>query len=193
MMPKLRFDSETHTYTLDGRVIPSVTQILSAEGLINSHTSNPYYMTRGRHAHDTVRLYLEGNLDEESLDPQLNSYLQGAKDFLADTGFKVQGFETPMYHPYYLYAGTPDLWGLLENRTTLIDVKTGSPDKWHVLQLSAYYRLLKDTGQEIKEGANLYLNKDGKYSLKTFTVRELMSGLSVFLSALTLYNFKKGG
>jgi len=185
----LKFDPETHTYTLDEKKLPSVTEILNAEGLILQN-NDPWYMLRGKYLHEAVKMHLQGILDPESLDPILTPYFRGFEAFLTTTGFVVQGFETPYYHPQYKFAGTPDIIGELNGKLTFIEIKTGNPAKWHILQLSAYMELLQSNGIKIQDGAILYLD-DGKYNLRLTTMRELQQGLLVFLSALTLYRYKK--
>ncbi|MBT9164865.1 MAG: hypothetical protein DDT23_00876 [candidate division WS2 bacterium] len=190
-MLELRFDPETHTYSLsNGQILPSVTQILQAEGLINYQGNNEWHMKRGKYLHQAIKLHLEDNLDRDNLDPQLEPFLQGFEKFLKDTGFKVEGFERPMYHNLHKFAGTPDLWGYLNGSMTVIDCKIGSFAPWHPIQLAAYMELLRVSGIIILSGMNLYLN-NGKYNLKPVNARELQKGLSVFLSALTLQQWKK--
>lgn len=195
----LDFDAEKHRYTLtDGitdEALPSVTQILSAEGFIISHNNNSdWHMEKGRFVHSMIELHLKGVLDEDTLDPFLRPSLEAFRQFQVATGFSVQGFETPLYYPhqYYMYAGTPDMWGTLNGVQTLVDVKSGGPAKWHVLQLAAYHELLRINGHEIKQAANLYLSNDGKYSLsKPLSARELRIFFQVFLCAVTTYKWKK--
>lgn len=191
----LNFDAQKHLYILtDGitdEVLPSVTQILSAEGFIPNNGSE-WHMEKGSHVHKMIELYLQGVLDEDTLDPLLSPYLQGFRQFQADSGIEIQGVETPMYHPQYLYAGTPDIWGSLNNVSTLIDVKTGSAAKWHLLQLAAYCGLLQSNGGWIRQAANLYLSETGGYTMsKPLGMKELTHCMQVFLSALTLYKWKK--
>lgn len=187
----LKFDSDTHTYTVGDKSIPSVTQILSAEGLINSNYASEWHMLRGQYLHEAVKYYLDGALDICSVDPVLQPYLSAFQKFLDDTQFKVDGYEVPMYHPIYQYCGTPDLWGDLNGKKIVIDLKTGAVANWHSIQISAYYELLKINKIAVKGGTILYLQDNGKYRLLSMSTSELNRGLSVFLSCLTVHSWKK--
>ena len=189
-MPDFKFNPETHTYSLDGVILPSVTTILKAEGLMNHFDTgdSEWYMSRGSHIHKAIELYLRGRLDENALDPALRFYLVGFKAFMSLTGFRVEGIEAPKYHPTHLYAGTPDIWG----NGILIDIKSGTPARWHNLQLAAYAGLLNESGHPIREAYVLYLSGNGKISVsKSLKSKEIRHGLSVFLSALTIYKYKQ--
>lgn len=143
-MPEFIFNSDKHVYTLDGVALPSVTSILKAEGLMGDmQFATEWHMDRGTHVHRTIELYLSGTLNEETLDPQLRPYLSAFKAFMAATGFEVYGYETQMFHPMYRYAGTPDLWGLLDGKLTVFDIKTGVSAAWHKAQCGAYVFLIE--------------------------------------------------
>jgi CRISPR/Cas system-associated exonuclease Cas4 (RecB family) len=191
-MSEIKFNAGNHQYILNGKIIPSVTEIIRLGGLIsyNANTNNEWYMLRGKYLHQAIQLFLQDNLDRDALDPQLEPYLSGFEKFMSDTSMEIQGYEQPLYHSLYLYAGTPDIWGRLNGSTVVIDVKTGSPAKWHVLQLAAYAELLKASGTAITSGAILYLSKNS-YKLTPVSVGELQRGLSVFLSALTVSRWKE--
>lgn len=151
--------------------------------------STDYHMDRGTQTHKTIELYLKGSLDEDTLDPILRPYLEGFKRFMADTGFVVHGGEVPMYDRTYKYAGTPDLWGMLNGKNTLLDIKTGVPAAWHSVQLGAYWSMLD---YNITQAGCLYLSDDGNYRLsEMLTGRELPIQSNLFTCALSNHNWKK--
>lgn len=182
------FDEKEHLYLLDGVSLPSVTQILNSEGIIGGQNNNGWYMLKGKYLHQAIKLYLDNNLDEDTLDPQLN--ITGFKKFLKDSGIKVKGYERPFYHPKYFYAGTPDLWGDMKGGLYLVDIKTGSPKRWHSIQLSAYERMLQAHQINISGCANLYLDGDN-YNLKLISAMERIKCWDVFISAFTVYKWKQ--
>ena len=143
---KLKFDEPTHTYTLDGKVIPSVTQILS---IANDFSFvNKDVLDRackfGTAVHKTTELYDADELNEESLDLALAPYLEGWKKFLSDTKFQVTYSETQVYSKQG-YAGTFDRIGLLANKITLLDIKTSTTVARSTgLQLAAYKNAWKE-------------------------------------------------
>lgn len=172
-MPELTFDEENHIYRLDDLILLSVTQVLKAEGYLNTYKNfNNFNMTRGTYVHKMIELYLKKDLDEATLDPQLTPYLIGFKDFSEKTALKTLVVEKLLYHKIYHYAGTPDLvaiikpWSSADRGNVLIDIKAGVPSPWHDIQLGAYYDLLYDNGfKDISGAFNLYLADDETWHL----------------------------
>jgi len=178
------FDREKHFYTLDGRELPSVTGILKAEGFINTRFYDEWSRARGEYVHTMTHLYDQGELDEDTLDPQLVPYLEAWKKFLKESSFQVIDSEIPLYHPQLLYAGTPDKVGLLNDQLTILDNKSGTLESWVSLQLAGY-EILK--GSPHKRVA-VRLKPDGTYNLKEFKDRQ---DRDIFLAALACYQWKK--
>lgn len=188
----ITFDEEKHVYSLEGRILPSVTQILNSEGIIEKPSQGMrWYMLRGQYLHQAIRLYLDRNLDEDSLDPQIN--IEGFKKFVKESNIEIVGYEQPFYHPQYLYAGTPDMWGKMNGKRFLLDVKTGAYQRWHALQLVAYEKMLQANGIDVDECGNLYLQGGDGYSLKTISQVERIRNWEIFKAILTIYNWKNGG
>lgn len=71
------FDEQTHTYRLDGVVIPSVTQVLAS--MSDFSWVNPAVLARkadiGRKVHKVCEWWDKDELDEETLHPLLAGYL----------------------------------------------------------------------------------------------------------------------
>ena len=74
-MAELLFDEAAHRYTVNGQIIPSVTQIISAVGLYEFDFVNAETLAvaaeRGRFVHSMIEWYEIGELDESSIDPEL--------------------------------------------------------------------------------------------------------------------------
>lgn len=195
MDKQLDFEESTHTYRVDGRRVRSVSQILEAAGLTGSKIqleSNRYALNRGTQVHLATQLYEERVLDFETLDPVIIPYLEAWKKFLADSGFQSIHVESRKYHSRYRYAGTIDRIGLLDEKPTIIDIKTGAGlSKWVPLQLAGYAGLACDSSlapcDEIQRYACL-LTKDGDYKLTRFSNTR---DWAVFCAALTLANWKE--
>lgn len=79
-MPDFKFDPDKHIYTLDGRAIPSVTQVLP----YNYSYHSEYARQRGIYVHTMIELYNQDNLNEESLDKELQPFLNAYKKFRND-------------------------------------------------------------------------------------------------------------
>lgn len=185
----LLLDETTHTYTIDGEVLPSVTQILEAEGFIDYSMIPPDIreaaMARGQAVHRSIHFLHEEDLDWSSVDPDIRPYLDAYQRFRAESGFVPERVEARVFHPTYGYAGTLDLDGIYRGQPTLIDTKTGHLPRWTRLQTAAYAACLE--GPRLRFG--LELRGDGTYRLDgPYTDPR---DLDVFLAAVTTYHARK--
>jgi hypothetical protein len=104
---------EDHIYESfsGGLYYGSVTQILKAEGFIDTTYYTEYGRERGSFVHLACHYDDIGDLDEYTLDPEIKPYLDAYRRFKAESGFIVERSESPMMSTKYLYAGTPDKVG----------------------------------------------------------------------------------
>lgn len=193
MIGGLTFKEDTHQYFDGDREIPSVTAILKNAGLINygaegSELKNEDYMMRGKVAHKCCELYEKGTLDLSTVDETILPYLEGYKKFKADTGYKSEKTELILYHTERKFGGTLDGIGRIRGDKTLIEIKTGSYQPWHKLQVAAYraclageYETTKDFVLELKDNATYTLHKI------PYEVTEEM----IFYSLVNLYYWRK--
>lgn len=143
----LEFDEAAHVYRLEGRPVPSVTQVLQ---LINSFDGVPLDVLErarefGQHVHRAVELDSKGELDEESLDPALAEYLAGWRLFLRERKARVVASELRVCSRKLRYAGTLDALVEIAGRLTLIDVKSGAVPILTVgPQTAAYLKALRE-------------------------------------------------
>ena len=180
----VNFDETTHIYTVDGEQYPSVTQILLAEGFIDSTWFTEWSRQRGKFAHLCTHLDDTGELDEDSVDPALAPYLEAYRRFKRESGFIVSGSEVQMVNTGYRFAGTLDKIGTFKDATcAIIDLETGSHQPAKAIQTAAY-EILK--GSPYKRFA-LQLKDDGSYKLHQFIDRQ---DKQIFLSALAIYHYK---
>lgn len=181
----LVFDEASHTYTLDGIRYPSVTEILQAEGFIDTRWYDDWSRERGKFGHKATALYDAGELDEDSLDPILAPYLDAWKDFKENTGFVPSAIEKPVVNTRYHFAGTPDRVGTLGDLTCIIiDLKLGKPEPWAAIQTGAYRLLIESPYKR----AALHLMGDGRYKLYPHNDRQDMA---IFQAALACHNWKR--
>lgn len=112
----VEFDREAHIYTRAGIVLPSITQVLVAEGIIDTS----HYTEEGRHrgsmVHLACHLYDTAQISEEEIDAETEPYLRAWISFKRDTGFNVIDSEKPLASKLYGFAGTPDRVGEFENK-----------------------------------------------------------------------------
>lgn len=189
-------DEATHIYTLDSIKIPSVSQVLKAAGLKDiSQFCTQEDLIRGTYVHKAIHLYETTGLDESTVDPIIRPYFDAYLKFRKETGYEPMASEQKVYSTRYRYAGRLDSEGMFKERFTIVDYKTGS--EFHpadAIQVKAYKEARNETIQDRKLKAKdrliVRLDKDGSYYLPP----EKFYGkndFNVFLSALTLYNWKE--
>lgn len=188
----LHFEASTHTYTVGGERIPSVTQVLDMLTDLDTipRAKLKYAAERGDAVHFACELHDQGDLDWSTLDDELVPYVEGWIKFLRQTGFQHDKIEHRMFHPAMRFAGTLDRTGILYDKPTVLDIKavvktypTTGP------QVAAYEALLKATepdGPKSYERYAVQLCKDGTYRLHHYEDR---ADYSVFVSALTLWKW----
>lgn len=148
------FDEEAHVYRVDGRIVPSVTEILSGVGLAENFMAggreiDPDVLAnaaeRGTMVHLAIELECLGELDEDTVDDEIWPYLEAWRQFVDDTGFLPVANEFRFYEPANDYCGTADMIGYLGDQLTVLDLKTGSIGlkPWHKYQLAAYAGAIK--------------------------------------------------
>ena len=184
-MPEIVFNNEGHIYTVDGKIIPSVTTIIKDCGLIDTTWFTEGATTRGTYVHQATELLDRDDLDEASLDPVLIPYVDAYRRFKQETGFVIDDIEKRVHNATYGYAGTLDRTGTFigDKTKSIIDIKTGQPAKWHGVQLAAYALCY----QEPHNRYGVYLSNTGSYRLERYKNRQ---DTQVFLACLTVYKFR---
>ncbi len=190
MPPKtFAFDPESHVYTLDGLVVPSVTQVLQGAGLVDfSHVSKGVLdraSAFGTAAHMATALEDEKSLDIFSMDPELQGPVDAWNKFKQDIGFIPEIIEIPLYSDKYKFAGTPDRFGMIDKDKVLVDIKTGAMTKATAIQTAGYEILAP---YKIKRRIGVQLLMDGTYKVHEYKEK---SDKAVFLSALNIFNYKR--
>jgi hypothetical protein len=137
----ITFRPDEHEYVLpDGRVVPSVTQILAAVGVSTDFDSLSQVSTSMRAAierkraigtalHRDAHAYDDNDLDESTVHPEVKPYLEAYKVFRQNSGVVPLCRERIVYHPQLAYAGTLDgIFAAPSKRNVLIDLKCGDPE-----------------------------------------------------------------
>lgn len=167
-MGDLTFTAETHEYQLDGKKVPSVTQVLSEMGFIDTRWFTEESRERGTLVHKLCELHDLGVLDEESVDPRLAGYLAAWKSFGVKTEFVWTSVEKPLAHPLFRYAGTPDRIGISgKGIKTLIDIKSGPPSLWHCFQIGGYLAM-----DQCEDARTVHLSSDGSFTVEQYEIEE---------------------
>ena len=176
-MSSFTFDAKSHTYVLDGRKVPSVTQCLRAVGISPDYSRvEPGVLERKRLLGSAVSSCLhylrQNDLDPESIAPEVGPYLEAHGLFMRDRRFKVLTVEEP--HVAFLgglpYGMKADATGLMDGEPWVIDDKIieGSPIPAWGVQTAAYENgLSKPLIPPFHyRRASLQLFSNGKYFFK---------------------------
>ena len=168
-MDKLVFHNDTHTYVVDGHILPSVSDIFSP--LEDFSKVNPEVLRRKAKIGSLVHEYTELlDYGEEihgfEVEEEVRGYVLSYSRFLHDYSPEWTAIEKPLYSEEFNFAGTLDRLGIIDGRKTLVDIKTASSVtprtkiSW-AAKLQAYSVLL---GEEVQRW-NLLLMPDGKYRI----------------------------
>ncbi|GAA4401125.1 hypothetical protein [Quisquiliibacterium transsilvanicum] len=182
----LTFDEQTHTYYLNGQKVPGVTSVLSP--LTDFSRVPPHVLQAasdfGKAVHRACELHDLGELDHNTLDPALWSYLDAWIAFSADHSVEWEQIEQPAYNATMRYAGTPDRFGKVNGRPTVVDIKSTAQLYPAVgPQLAAYANALQ---QPYADRLAVQLKGDGTYVAKPYTDP---ADWPLFCSLLTLRNW----
>ena len=197
----LAFDPASHTYRVDGTLVPSVTQLLEDAGLTPDYAAVPrpvleHARARGIHVDQCVELLDADELDWRSVHPEAVPYLEGWMRFKEYEGFTPIASQLPLYHPRYGYAGTLDNVGLLPGgRPVIIERKTTAKLAATVALQSAGYAVdglwyaapgggvLSPVPWERPARLGVQLRRDGSYQLVPYDDPEDMAA---FLGVVAL-------
>lgn len=117
-MGEFVYNEETRIHTLDGKIIPSVSNIVGPLSRDYSR-AHPEKLERKRNLgtafHECIRLFLGNDLDEDSIDEELVIPMRQFREFWGDDEFKglplptIIAIEQPFCNEKLKYCGKPDL------------------------------------------------------------------------------------
>jgi hypothetical protein len=164
----IRLDSE-HRYFEGERELLGCTRMLTDAGYIDRTWFTDEACIRGSYAHDAILMDIQGELDEDALDPQIAGYVRAARQFRETADVRVVLSEEPLGDLTLGIGGKPDVVGYaFANRPVILDWKTGAPARWHALQGEIYKHLVKVNAvlpEPLIEAYSVYLHESGTYSL----------------------------
>lgn len=183
------FDEATHTYRLNGSVLPSVTQIINA--ILPVYQASDWHLQRGTATHHACFLLDCGVLDWSSVDPEIEPRVKAWEKFRRDFGGKIMANEQRLASKKMRFAGTLDRLVLKGNDLIVADLKNSvSPQV--KLQLALYSILWKEnTGQAITKAVAVELREDGSYVCHWQDKRELRQAEQTAISLLSVFGFAK--
>lgn len=201
MTEQPQFDEASHTYTVDGSPLVSVTQAIEGAGLSDWLHSIPLAaleraQRRGTLVHRAIELYARRELDFSEVPSWMLGYIEGYVEWRIATGFEPRLVEHRFYHPVYRYAGTLDHQGTYRDQPgeAVVDFKT--PLVWGAeahksarLQLAAYCRKTKE--RTPLKRVVLHLPGDGGFHEKVLPTSEIDRDFRLFLACLAITNYKR--
>ena len=149
---KVKFDKVTHTYTVGGKKLPSVTQIMRP--LSEQHYADiPHEIMenarqRGTRVHEAIEIY--DMFGAETDDKEIRPYLVGYR----------MAQELHKFHPKFSeqimaceeYCGTVEIIAKMKDDLIIIDLKATSKINFELLevQLAGYMRLARENNHAIE-------------------------------------------
>lgn len=169
------FDEEKHLYYVDGKVVPSVTEILNplhrSYGTVNAFTLELAAM-RGTAVHLACQAIDQG--DEPDIDDETEGYISAYLDWLNLYEPIWVGVEKRVFCEEGWFAGTLDRVGYIGDDAVIVDIKTSQPTREAYLSVclqTTAYAMAMASEDGFKRGYleykryGLFLMKDGKYRL----------------------------
>lgn len=196
--PELTFDEASHTYRLNGELLPGVTSILKP---LSSYDDVPPKILeaasiRGTAVHLATELEDLDTLDYASLDDEMTGYLMGYQRFKEVMRPEFIGIEQRTWHKTLKYAGMYDreliLHGKPRAKLAILDLKscvTMMPSTGP--QTAAYREAVNSHRPNKKDHAveryGLRLGRDGTFELIPYTGE---SDWHDFLACLRMLRFR---
>jgi hypothetical protein len=152
----LEFCQSSHVYTLDSQVVPSVTGVLRASGIIDFSQAPSDMLAaaleRGTVVHKALHYHAERDLDVSQFEadfPDYAGYLRSGLSFLGRRDVVPVLLEHRVASRKHRVAGTIDFLGEMSGHGALIDWATGDPrDSGKSLQTAAYHGLALEWASE---------------------------------------------
>lgn len=188
--PEIELDQD-HVYRVRGVVYPSVTQILSLSGLADFSSipeeMREFALTRGQAVHAAIQYFMEGDLDESTLDPQVAPRIVALNLFLRHSGFEIEPgmVEQKVFNERYGFCGKYDACGklpALNGKKALADWKNCAAGMSGTrYQLAAYLLCIP----RIYHRAAVTLKANATFSVETYSPLSLQQDQATFLDALS--------
>jgi len=188
-MPTIQM-SEDHLYTVDGKPVPGVTQVIS-DIMGELPYGNEWYMERGNQAHRLYKMLADGvDLIDYDYDPRLLPYIHGWQAWNADMNPEFIATETQVASTIHNYAGTLDA---ILSGGVLIDYKTSASPERDRLQLGAYAFARNGLyGGSIKRAYIVEIPGNGYKCGHVYSGAELRRASTDFLTLRRAYAIKNG-
>jgi len=163
---------DTSQYVVEGRRVPSVTEVLRLVGLDDWSHVPPDTLAaaqeRGQLVHYWCEMVDRYDVAAEEADPEAVPYVTAYRSFRGESRWEVELIEHPLVSARLRLAGTPDRVFRVpgEPIPRLVDLKSGEPTDAAKMQTAGYAELLMDAGTYPRlRRHTLALRADGAYRL----------------------------
>lgn len=136
--PAFRAVQDPHGYFLGPKELESPSKVFLDLGLVNPAFFTREGRERGLAVHAGLHFALKGTLDWATLHPALHGFVHSGIKLVERLKPKILRFETPLYHPVHLFAGTYDIEWELGGWPYIVDWKSGKAAKVTRYQTAAY-------------------------------------------------------
>lgn len=186
-MKEVRFDPIKHEYWSGDKKYISITQLLKHFGMTPDYDAFGNNTARdfGSAAHAACALLDKDNLGE--YDVAMKPWINGYCKFLGAYNPEWTSIEDPFISFVWGFGGTPDRFGMIRNRTAIVELKFGSPDESHEIQTAGQQVLIEEYySTRVQDRYSLYITPNN-FKLKLHTGK---TDKSVFLGMTQVYNWK---
>lgn len=188
----LVFDDPTHTYRLDGLVIPSVSAIM--EPLSKAKYSRISEKTldraacKGTSVHNSIENWIKFEI--EDVPPEYKGYFDAFLKWWERYQPAVIGSEVRLCHRIMRYGGTGDLVAYINGHLNLVDFKTTYTisNMTCGVQLEGYAQALASMGVKVERKHILHLTKDGRFDFREYPIND-QARWRVFGALKTVYDY----
>lgn len=176
-----------HEYFLGNKKLDGLTATIAEAGLVGNF-GGEWYLERGTAIHLATELWDRDVLDESTVDPQIQGYLDSWKRFRKDQAYVPVEIEYPTYHPELLVGCK------IDRLPGPLDIKSGSPEPWHILQICVQWSALICHGLHdyARSPQDVYLDPDGgPPKVKLYKTSEMREAFHIYSSMLVFLRWKR--
>lgn len=188
------FDKETHTYHIDGKKVPSVTQIIKDVGLVDYSGVSEEYLKQKAEIGTNIHLYLQ-YIDTQvkcEIPDQVKPIIDAWFAFKEKYKVEILFAEQPVGAKILGFACTPDRYASVGGSPALIEIKTTAVIGKEVgYQMAGQMMCMEENKYSISDNRYVFrVGLDGKWEARKLD--NYQKDRSVFLSALVIYKAKRG-
>lgn len=201
----ITFNETAHEYLIDGRRVPSVTELLRPLTEKQFAAISPEVLRiaaeRGTEVHEACEC-IDYGLDPEDPSADVWGYIDAYMQFLYDHDTEWYGIEEMGACTDFPvdYAGTVDRWGMVDGVLSVVDIKTVAQpsleQKFAVTLQTTLYEWIIDAKHDMEAARHyaLYLKKNGDYTLfdcDEFAVKEKILPYNEIQKLMRLYSYSE--